>query len=92
MTESKTSPQGRPAAPTGDKIGRAEDIPKLLAMSRWRVILTLRGLLANPCDDRFLQAAIFAGRVQRRSSEWHAQSRDTDLLRLTFTITPQASA
>jgi hypothetical protein len=65
---------------SGDKIARPDDIAKLLAMTRWRVILTLRGLLANPCDDRFLQAAIFAGRVQRRKSEWHAHPRDTDLL------------
>jgi hypothetical protein len=68
------------AKPTGDKIARPESLPKLLAMSRWRVILTLRGLLAKPCDDRFLQAAIFAGRVQRQKSEWRAHPRDTDLL------------
>ena len=49
-------------------------------MARWRVILTLRGLLAKPCDDRFLQAAIFARRVERVDGAWRAQSRDADLL------------
>ena len=64
----------------GDKVGRLEDVPKLLAMARWRVILTLRGLLSKPCDDRFLQGAIFAGRVKRVDAAWQAQPRDTDLL------------
>lgn len=65
---------------TGDKIARPEDLPKLLAMSRWRVVVTLRGLLAAPCDDRFLQAAIFSARVRREKSSWIARPRDTDLL------------
>ena len=51
-----------------------------MAMTRWRVIVTLRGLLASPADDRFLQAAIFAGRVRRPQSEWLAEPRDTDAL------------
>lgn len=64
----------------GDKIARPEELPKLLAMARWRVVVTLRGLLATPCDDRFLQAAIFTGRVRRENSTWIARPRDTDLL------------
>lgn len=64
----------------GDKVARPDDLPKLLAMSRWRVVVTLRGLLAAPCDDRFLQAAIFSERVRREKSMWIAQPRDTDLL------------
>jgi len=64
----------------GDKVARPDDLPKLLAMSRWRVVVTLRGLLSVPCDDRFLQAAIFADRVRREGSVWRAQPRDTDLL------------
>jgi hypothetical protein len=64
----------------GDKVARAEDLPKLLAMSRWRVVVTLRGLLATPCDDRFLQAAIFSGRVVRDRSTWFARPREADLL------------
>ncbi|APR80500.1 Hypothetical protein A7982_05847 [Minicystis rosea] len=64
----------------GDRVARIEDLPKLLAMSRWRVVVTLRGLIAQPCDDRFLQAAIFAERVRRENSAWIAQPRDNDLL------------
>lgn len=64
----------------GDKVARLEELPKLLAMSRWRVVVTLRGLISQPCDDRFLQAAIFAERVRRNSSRWVAQPRDNDLL------------
>jgi hypothetical protein len=64
----------------GDKVARLDDLPKLLAMTRWRVILSLRGLLSKPCDDRFLQAAIFAGRVERVEGAWRAKPRKTDLL------------
>jgi hypothetical protein len=64
----------------GDRVARPDDLPKLLAMTRWRVVVTLRGLLSTPCDDRFLQAAIFADRVRREGSAWRAQPRDTDLL------------
>jgi hypothetical protein len=64
----------------GDKVARAEDLPKLLAMTRWRVIVTVRGLLSSPCDDRFLQAAIYADRVRRDHAAWIAQPRDADLL------------
>lgn len=64
----------------GDKIARPGDLPKLLAMSRWRAVITLRGLLAQRADDRFLQAAIFAGRVRREKGAWIARPRDADLL------------
>lgn len=66
--------------PAAEKVARIEQLPKLLAMSRWRVIVTLRGLLSQPADDRFLQAAIFAERVRRDHSRWVAQPLDTDLL------------
>jgi len=64
----------------GDKVARVDDLPKLLAMTRWRVVVTVRGLLAAPCDDRFLQAAIYGDRVRRERSAWVAQPRDADLL------------
>ena len=64
----------------GDKVARPDELPKLLAMTRWRVIVTVRGLLATPGDDRFLQAAIYADRVRREKAAWNAQPRDTDLL------------
>lgn len=65
---------------TSGKVARIDALPKLLAMSRWRVVVTLRGLLSQPADDRFLQAAIFAGRVRREKSTWIAEPRDADLL------------
>lgn len=65
---------------SGDKIARPDDLPKLLAMARWKVIVTLRGLLASPADDRFLQAAIFADRVRRVKGTWTARPRDIDVL------------
>jgi hypothetical protein len=64
----------------GDRVGRLDDLPKVLAMARWRVIVTIRGLLAQPCDDRFLHAAIFARRVERVRGAWQAGPGDADLL------------
>jgi hypothetical protein len=52
-------------------------LPRVLAAARIRVISSLRGLIASPTDDRFLAAAIFAGRVRRRrvqsESQWVPQ-------------------
>jgi hypothetical protein len=39
----------------------------LLAKTRATVLTALRGFLALPCDDRFVTAALFSGRVQRAS-------------------------
>lgn len=76
--------QLEPGAPlsmrSGQKTARADELPKLLAMARWRVVITLRGLLARPADDRFLQAAIFAGRVKRVRNEWLAEAKPGDAL------------
>ena len=56
-------------------------LPRVLAASRIRVLGALRGLIASPADDRFLAAAIFAGRVRRRrvlsESQWVAQPEAT---------------
>jgi hypothetical protein len=56
-------------------------LPRVLAAARIRVITALRGLIASPTDDRFLAAAIFAGRVRRRrmqtESQWVAQPEPT---------------
>jgi hypothetical protein len=61
-----------------------EALTKLLDTSRRRVTFTLRGLLARPSDDRFLQAAIFSGRVQRerrgKVSVWASCAHETDYL------------
>jgi hypothetical protein len=42
--------------------------------------MTLRGLISTPCDDRFLNAAIFAGRVRREGGRWRLAMRDRDTL------------
>jgi hypothetical protein len=47
-------------------------------MARWQVILTLRGLLSTPADDRFLHAAIFSQRVKRVAGTWRASVGDRD--------------
>ena len=64
----------------GDRFAPADDLPKLLAMTRWKVAVTLRGLLSN--DDGFLNGAIFAGRVRRdaKASEWLARPRASEPL------------
>lgn len=58
----------------------APDLSPLFPMARRRVAFTLRGLISQPSDDRFLQAAIFSGRVFRKSqgkvSIWAARARD----------------
>ena len=56
-------------------------LSRVLMAARLRVIAALRGLIASPADDRFLAAAIFAGRVRRRrlhhESRWVAQPEPT---------------
>jgi hypothetical protein len=65
---------------TAPHIARAQDLSKLLAMARWKVVLTLRGLLSG--DDRFLKGAIFGGRVRRdaSASAWLARPAEADVL------------
>ena len=53
-------------------------LSRLLAMARWQVILTMRGLLSTPADDRFLNAAIFSQRARRVAGMWRASARDRD--------------
>jgi hypothetical protein len=57
------------------------NLSRLLAGARIRIISALRGLNASPTDDRFLSAAIFAGRVQRlrtvSESHWVPQPEPT---------------
>lgn len=47
--------------------GKVEELPKLLAAARTRVVDTLRSFTGRVSDDRFLSAAIYAKRVERRS-------------------------
>lgn len=42
---------------------------RIVTAARERVSKNLRGLVSQPADDRFLTAAIFAGRVQRAHGE-----------------------
>jgi hypothetical protein len=67
-------------APPSSRPGRPNQLSRLLAMARWQVILTLRGLLTTPGDDRFLHAAIFANRVRREGGAWHVEARDDQAL------------
>jgi len=71
-----------PLNPSGAMMGLAEQsIQHLVLTARGRVVAALRGLLAQPVDDRFLAAAIFAGRVRRRrvinTSQWVAHPEPT---------------
>lgn len=65
---------------TASRVATLDDLPKLLAMARWKSVVTLRGLIAG--DDRFLKGAIFNGRVRRdsKSPSWLSRPRETDLL------------
>jgi hypothetical protein len=57
---------GVPVSPS-ERIDPAHAIPlgRLLEASRARVVSTLAGMLGSPLDDRFVSAAIYAGRVRR---------------------------
>jgi hypothetical protein len=59
----------------------AETVARIVVAARSRVVTALRGLLATPMDDRFLAAAIFAGRVSRQrakgSARWVARIEST---------------
>jgi hypothetical protein len=63
---------------SGPARSRAEDdLPRIAATSRARVVAALRGLISAPPDDRFLRAAIFLGRVRRQESHWVARPEPT---------------
>jgi hypothetical protein len=68
----------------GERVATLNDLPKLLAISRSRVVVTLRGFIANTPNDRFLQAAIYAGRVERlrvgSEAVWIARPKERELL------------
>jgi hypothetical protein len=72
------------AEPTAATDARIDDLPKLLAMARSRVVVTLRAFLASPSDDRFVHSAIFNDRVQRikveRGNVWVARPIEKDQL------------
>jgi hypothetical protein len=70
----------RLAGPSSRRSARPEQVSRLLAMARWQVVMTLRGMLEKPCDDRFLQAAIYAGRVVRRDGRWRYETDDAHAL------------
>ena len=59
-------------------------LPKLLATARARVVDALRAFLPPRCDDRFLRAALYAGRVERKpvghDVAWLSTPRETDRL------------
>lgn len=55
-------------------------VPQLVSTARETVVKSLRGFLNG--DDRFLQAALFSGRVRRDAavSTWVARPREADAL------------
>lgn len=57
-----------------------DGVPQLVIVARDVVVKALRGFLAG--DDRFLQSALFAGRVRRDAgaSDWVARPREADAL------------
>lgn len=59
-------------------------LTRIVTAARARIVETLGGLVANAVDDRFLAAAIFAGRVERTSGDhgatWRAMPKPTDRL------------
>lgn len=59
-------------------------VARIASTARVRVAITLAGLVASPPDDRFLAAAIYAGRVLRAPSDrgpaWRAAPRPGDRL------------
>jgi hypothetical protein len=61
-----------------------DETTAMLVRARARVVGKLRGLLQTPADDRFLSAAIFAGRVRRilvdNSMAWVPRPRPHDIL------------
>jgi hypothetical protein len=65
-------------------LSNALRVQGLISMARKRVVIALRGLLGAPVDDRFLNAAIFSGRVQRstqgQSASWAPQPKGSDTL------------
>lgn len=69
---------------TAARVAPLSELPRLLAMARSRVVVTLRGFVAVPQDDRFLKTAIYAHRVERAStkdgSAWVARPSERDLL------------
>jgi hypothetical protein len=61
-----------------------DETTAILVRARARVVGHLRGLLRSQVDDRFLNTAIFAGRVRRASAgqttHWIPSPRDNDAL------------
>lgn len=61
-----------------------DETAAILVRTRARVVGHLRGLLQTPVDDRFLSAAIFAGRVRRvvvgDTMQWVPRPRSHDIL------------
>jgi hypothetical protein len=62
----------------------SNNLEELLTKARTRVTAALRGLIAPVADDRFLNAAIYSGRVRRSTvggrPAWVASPREIDFL------------
>jgi hypothetical protein len=77
VIDPRASGKGRPAS--------VEQLPPLLVAARKRVVETLRAFLPSRSDDRFLHAAIYSERVERKSADdqrpaWAPRVRESDRL------------
>ncbi len=79
-----TAPLHPMIRPRATRPARIDDVPLIAARARARVVEALRGFIARPSDDRFLQAALFAERVQRvrleKTAVWAPAPTDIDAL------------
>jgi hypothetical protein len=75
---------GTAPVPLDSRVDAVASLGDVLSSARLRVIAAVRGLLAPVADDRFLNAAIFGGRVRRAvvagSPVWVPSPRETDFL------------
>jgi hypothetical protein len=66
------------------RVDSGSNLEDLILKARARVISSLRGLIAPVADDRFLNAAIYGGRVRRAAVDgrpaWIASPREIDFL------------
>lgn len=75
---------GATPVPLDPRMEPGRDLEELLTKVRARVVAAVRGLIAPVCDDRFLNAAIYGGRVRRAAvggrPVWVASPREIDFL------------
>lgn len=75
---------GAPPVTMDPRVDGGSHLEELITKARVRVVAALRGLVAPIADDRFLNAAIYGGRVRRAAvggrPVWLASPRELDFL------------